>query len=126
MLRGDAQLIGHLCKLELDPASPLTPRTAQMEPLRARRNQAEVPQRELSDGVWWCTVAATRQEHFFTVNGRALALVPKVQAYVALGAVQALEALGLGDAAIALAAGDFDHASVQVIAHRDQAKVDDS
>lgn len=120
VLHGDVQHFGHLCRLELDPASPLTPRTAQMEPLRARRGKPEVPERALTDGVWWCTAGQERVEHFFTVAGAVIALVTKVQAYLALGAVARLHEMGLGDAAVSLEAGDFDHASVQVIAERDR------
>lgn len=112
-----------LCRLELDDASPLTPRTSKMEDLRNR----STPERAVGDGVWWSRIETdgsflSGEDLYFTVAGDALQVVTKAQAYCALGAVERLHAMGLGDAAVSLQAGDFDHASVQVIAERDRLK----
>ncbi|MBS1150055.1 MAG: hypothetical protein H6Q89_1753 [Myxococcaceae bacterium] len=110
--------IRRLCKLELDPASPLTPRTQQMERLPDPKGQATA-RFEIGDGVWWCN-DSRYVEHFLVVREDELRIASKAQAYCELGAVQALQQLDLGDAAVALAAGEFDLASVQVIAERER------
>lgn len=119
--------IASLCRLVLDPLSPLTPRTHGME-------RVKPPEHRLGDGVWWARINIEPQHRkmpfggntlsgedlYFVVAGATLRIVNKAEAYVALGAVEALHAMGLGDAAVSLSAGDFDHASVQVIAERER------
>jgi hypothetical protein len=110
------RLVTGLFRLELDLASPLTPRSAGSERLPRGQQDARL---ELRPGVWWCAVVGSPEPVYLLVAGTTLRIAPsKAAAYCALGAVDRLNELGLGDAAVALAGGDFDHASVQVIAHR--------
>lgn len=126
------RLVTSLFRLELDPQSPLTPRSGGSESLSDRD-----PRFELRAGVWWCTLArsyvpetnlvkgivrlkSVEPVYLVVSDGRLRLAASKADAYCALGAAGALQALGLEDAAISLLGGDFDHASVQVIAHRER------
>ena len=112
------QLVSNLFRLELDLMSPLTPRSQRGEVLPRHGEDVRV---ELSAGVWWCNIVGTPEPAYLLVRDGRLELArSKAAAYRALGAVERLSALGLEDAAIALEADDFDHASVQVIAQRQQ------